>query len=354
MSLNSFGNLLRLTTYGESHGQSIGGVLDGMPAGVELDHDAIQYQLQRRRPGQSAITSPRQESDEFQLLSGLFEGITTGHPIGFQIINNDKKSDDYAHIQNTYRPSHADYTYQQKYGIRDYRGGGRASARETASWVLAGSIAKHIIPDISIYSFVSQIADIRYDWSYEEIDLRNIDSNHVRCPDMEVADQMTTHIEEIKSQGDSLGGIITTIVQNVPIGLGEPIFHKLEAELAKAMMSIPAVKGFEIGSGFEGTRLRGSQHNDVFLSSGKTKTNHSGGIQGGISNGMNIVFRTAFKPTSTIMQSQSSIDQQGNEIALQPKGRHDPCVLPRAVPIVDALTALVLADMTLIQRTRKF
>lgn len=352
MAFNSIGNILRLTTFGESHGQAIGGILDGMPAGVLIDFERIKSQLNRRRPGQSIITTSRSESDNFTILSGLLEGITTGHPIGFQIFNTDQKSTDYSKIKTSFRPSHADYTYFHKYGINDHNGGGRSSARETANWVLAGAISHHLIPDIEIYSFVSSVGNIQVEY-HQNMDLKAIDSNILRCPTRDKAEEMIQLIESVKSDGDSIGGIITTVVRNVPIGLGEPIFHKLEAELARAMLTINAVKGFEIGSGFAGTKMRGSQHNDIILENGRTKTNHSGGIQGGISNGMEIVFRTAFKPTSTILMAQDSIDHNSHKITLEVEGRHDPCVLPRAVPIVDALTALVLADMSLLDKTRR-
>jgi chorismate synthase len=353
MAFNSFGNILHLTTFGESHGQAIGGILDGMPAGVLIDIERIKSQLNRRRPGQSSITTSRSESDDFTILSGLLDGITTGHPIGFQILNSDQKSADYSKIKTSFRPSHADYTYFHKYGINDHNGGGRSSARETANWVLAGAISRHLIPDIEIYSFVSSVGDIQAEY-HQNMDLKAIDSNIVRCPTIDKAEEMIQLIESVKSDGDSIGGIITTVVRNVPIGLGEPIFHKLEAELARAMLTINAVKGFEIGSGFAGTKMRGSQHNDIILEGGRTKTNYSGGIQGGISNGMEIVFRTAFKPTSTIQMAQDSIDHNSHKITLEVEGRHDPCVVPRAVPIVDALTALVLADMSLLDKTRRY
>jgi chorismate synthase len=353
MAFNNFGNFLRLTTFGESHGQAIGGILDGMPAGVSIDIERIKSQLSRRRPGQSHITTSRSESDEFTLLSGLLDGTTTGHPIGFQILNSDQKSADYSKIKTSFRPSHADYTYFHKYGIIDHNGGGRSSARETANWVLAGAISRHLIPDIEIYSFVSSVGDVQAEY-HPNMDLKTIDSNIVRCPTIDKAEEMIQLIESVKSDGDSIGGIITTVVRNVPIGLGEPIFHKLEAELARAMLTINAVKGFEIGSGFGGTKMRGSQHNDIILESGRTKTNYSGGIQGGISNGMEIVFRTAFKPTSTIQMAQDSIDHNSHKITIEVEGRHDPCVVPRAVPIVDALTALVLADMSLLDKTRRY
>lgn len=352
MSWNSFGNILRLTTFGESHGTCIGGILDGMPSGISIDLEAIRHQLGRRRPGQSHISTDRNEEDQFQLLSGLFQGKTTGHSIGFQIQNQDQRSKDYDQIKAIYRPSHADYTYEKKYGIRDPYGSGRSSARETANWVLAGAIAKHIIPSISIHSYVSSIGNV-HSKSSDSLDLDLIDSNYVRCPDLETADKMIDLVEKIKEEGDSLGGVITTVVKNMPIGIGEPIFHKLESELARAMLSINATKGFELGSGFEGTKMKGSEHNDPWISESKTKTNHSGGIQGGISNGMDLIFRTAFKPTSSIRVRQDTIDYEGRPSHIEIQGRHDPCVVPRAVPIVDAMTTLVLADLFLISKTRR-
>lgn len=349
---NSLGNLLRLTTFGESHGPAIGGILDGFPAGIRLDVDKIYQQLARRKPGQSDLTTSRQEDDNVEFLSGIKGNISTGHSIGFFVRNTNQKSEDYTHLENVFRPSHADFTYQEKYGIRDVRGGGRASARETTNWVIGGTIAKQLIPDIQISSFVSSVENIVYNYDSEATDLTLIESNSIRCPDNNIAMQMIAAIEKAKTDGDSVGGTITCVIKNVPIGLGEPIFHKLEAELAKAMLSINACKGFEIGSGFSGASMRGSAHNDIWLEKGKTATNHSGGIQGGISNGMEIVFRLAFKPTSTIMQNQATINNQNELITLEGKGRHDPCVLPRAVPIVDALTAFVLADMFLMSKTR--
>jgi len=351
---NSLGHILRLTTFGESHGKAIGGILDGFPAGVELDFEEIQKQLARRKPGQSNLTTTRKEADEVEFLSGIYNGKTTGQSIGFLIKNRDQRSEDYIHIENVYRPSHADFTYQEKYDIRDPRGGGRASARETTNWVVAGSLARQLIPDIQISSFVSSVEHINYDYDESQTDLTRIDSNVVRCPDTAKAEEMISAIEKAKAEGDSVGGTITCVVKNMPIGLGEPIFHKLEAELARAMLTINACRGFELGSGFGGTKMRGSAHNDQWLENKKTKTNHSGGIQGGISNGMELVFRLAFKPTSTIMQSQKTINHNLESITFEGKGRHDPCVLPRAVPIIDALTALVLADMFLLSKVRMF
>ena len=350
---NSFGNLLKLTTYGESHGAAIGGVIDGFPAGMKVDFDAIQKELDRRKPGQSAIVTQRKEPDTVEFLSGIFEGITTGTSIGFQIQNTNQKSKDYSHNTNIYRPSHADYTYDKKYGTRDYRGGGRTSARETANWVVAGALAKQLIAHMNINAFTSSVGDIFIDKPYQELDFSKTDTNIVRCPDEVSAEKMIAKIKEIKKQGDTIGGTITCVVQNVPIGLGEPIFHKLHAELGKAMLSINAVKGFEFGSGFCGAKMQGSEHNDVFIEKGKTETNLSGGIQGGISNGMDIYFRVAFKPVATMMQNQQTIDSDGNITDIHGKGRHDPCVVPRAIPIVEALTALVLADFYLLDRTRR-
>ena len=350
---NSLGNILRLTTFGESHGAAIGGVLDGFPAGVELNFDEVEKQLARRKTGQSSLTTSRQEEDKVELLSGIKNGISTGHSIGFLVRNTNQKSEDYSHLEDVFRPSHADFTYQEKYGIRDVRGGGRASARETTNWVIGGTLAKQLIPNIQISSFVSSVEQVIYNYDPHSTDLTQIESNSIRCPDNEKAKEMIAAIEKAKADGDSVGGTITCVIKNMPIGLGEPIFHKLEAELAKAMLTINACKGFEIGSGFTGASMRGSVHNDIWLEKGKTATNHSGGIQGGISNGMDILFRLAFKPTSTIMQNQATINTKDESITLEGKGRHDPCVLPRAIPIVDALAAFVLADMFLLSKIRK-
>lgn len=353
MAGNTFGNSFKLTTFGESHGVAIGGVLDGCPAGLELDLEAVQKELDRRRPGQSAIVTQRKEPDKVDFLSGIFEGKTTGTPIGFAIYNTNQKSKDYSHIKDSYRPSHADYVYDKKYGFRDYRGGGRSSARETASRVVAGAIAKQFLRDVRINAFVSQVGTLTLDKPYTELDFSLIESNPVRCPDPDTAKRMEEYIKEIRKEGDTIGGIITCVVQNVPIGLGEPVFDKLHAELGKAMLSINAVKGFEYGSGFVGVKMKGSQHNDQFNSDGSTKTNHSGGVQGGISNGMDIYFNVAFKPVATVIQGYETIDKEGNAVKTQGKGRHDPCVVPRAVPIVEAMAALVLADYALINRTIK-
>ncbi len=350
MAGNTFGNIFKLTTFGESHGEALGGIIDGCPAGIMLDFDAITIEMQRRKPGQSKIVTQRKEEDEVQFLSGIFEGKTTGTPIGFIIPNTNQKSHDYSDIKDTYRPSHADYVYEQKYGIRDYRGGGRSSARETASRVVGGAIAKQIIPKIKINAYVSSVGEIVLNTPYQELDFSKIESNPVRCPDEKMALQMEKYIQEIKKQGDTVGGTITCIIQNVPIGLGEPVFDKLHAELGKAMLSINAVKGFEFGSGFEGSKMKGSQHNDLFNEDGSTKTNLSGGIQGGISNGMDIYFKVAFKPVATLIQKQDVLTNKGEIIELQGKGRHDPCVVPRAVPIVEAMVALVMADYFLLNK----
>ena len=345
---NSFGKIFTLTTFGESHGEAIGGIIDGCPSGIELNLEAIQNEMNRRKPGQSKIVTQRKEPDEVQFLSGIFEGKTTGTSIGFIIKNVHQRSKDYSHIKDTYRPSHADYTYDKKYGNRDYRGGGRTSARETANWVVGGALAKQIIPAIKINAFTSSVGEIFMEKPYQDVDFSKIESNIVRCPDYASAEKMIARINEIKKQGDTIGGTITCVIQNVPVGLGEPIFDKLHAQLAKAMLTINAVKGFEYGSGFCGAKMKGSEHNDIFNEDGTTKTNLSGGIQGGISNGMDIYFRVAFKPVATIMQKQQTIDNEGNIVEMQGKGRHDPCVVPRAVPIVEALTAMVLADFILL------
>lgn len=350
MAGNTFGTFFKLTTFGESHGAAIGGVIEGCPPGLVIDTEAIQKELDRRRPGQSAIVTPRQEQDQVQFLSGIFEGKTTGTPIGFTIANQDQHSADYAHIKDVYRPGHADYVYEQKYGLRDYRGGGRSSARETACRVVAGALAKQILPEVQINAFVSSVGDIFIDKPYQALDFSQTETNAVRCPDPETASRMEQFIQEVKAQGDTVGGTITCVLQNVPVGLGEPVFDKLHAELGKAMLSINAVKGFEYGSGFCGARMKGSEHNDLYNPDGTTKTNLSGGIQGGISNGMDIYFRVAFKPVSTLMQTQQTIDASGNAVQMEGKGRHDPCVVPRAVPIVEAMAAMVLADFYLINK----
>ncbi|MCP1995805.1 chorismate synthase [Flavobacterium sp. HSC-61S13] len=347
MAGNSYGNRFRVTTFGESHGEAIGGIIDGCPANVLLDMEQIQSELDRRKPGQSKIVTQRKESDTVQFLSGIFEGKTTGTPIGFLIKNENPKSNDYEHIKDVFRPSHADYVYQQKYGIRDYRGGGRSSARETACRVVAGAVAKQLLKDVKITAYVSAVGDLELRKDYVDLDFSTIERNAVRCPDAEMAVQMENLIKAVKKDGDSIGGVITCVIQNVPIGLGEPVFDRLDAELAKAMMSINAVKGVEIGSGFAGTKLRGSQHNDPILACGKTLTNHSGGIVGGISNGMDIYLRVAFKPVATIMKDQESINIHNEPVVVVGKGRHDACVVPRAVPIVEAMAALVLLEFVL-------
>ena len=353
MAGNTFGNYFKLTTFGESHGEAMGGVIDGCPAGVSIDLDAIENQMMRRRPGQSTIVTQRKEADTVRFLSGIFEGKTTGSPIGFIIENTNQKSADYTHIKDSYRPSHADYTFDKKYGHSDYRGGGRSSARETACRVAAGAIASQLLGAIAITGYVSSVGDLSLDTPYQELDFNTIDSNVVRCPNAEMASKMIAKIKEVKKQGDTIGGIITCVIQNVPVGLGEPVFDKLHAQLGKAMLSINAVKGFEFGSGFKGATMNGSEHNDLFNQDGTTKSNLSGGVQGGISNGMDIYFRVAFKPVATIMQKQQTINSKGEKIEMQGKGRHDPCVVPRAVPIVEAMAALTIADFWLANKLSK-
>lgn len=350
--MNSFGRLFKISTFGESHGIAIGGVIDGVPSGIQLDFEWIQQQLDRRKPGQSAIVTQRKEPDTVQFLSGIMDGVTTGASIGFIIPNDNQKSHDYDHIKDVYRPSHADFTYSKKYGTRDHRGGGRTSARETANWVVGGAIAKHIIPNIKITAYVSGVGEIKLDQNYNQYDFSNIEETAVRCPDLAVAEQMIDRIKQIRKEGDTIGGEVTCVIQNVPVGLGEPIFDKLHARLGQAMLSINAVKGFEYGEGFACTAMKGSEMNDQFNLDGTTKTNYSGGIQGGISNGMDIYFKVAFKPVATLMQEQTTLDANGDMVEMHGKGRHDPCVVPRAVPIVEALAAMTIADMLLIQRTR--
>ncbi|MEJ1241133.1 chorismate synthase [Chryseolinea sp. T2] len=354
---NSYGTLFRITTFGESHGPAIGVIIDGCPAGLEIDEAFIQHELERRKPGQSRITTQRKEDDTCKILSGVFEGKSTGTPIAIVIENTDQRSKDYSHIAETFRPSHADFTYDAKYGVRDYRGGGRSSARETAARVAAGAIAKLLLhhEGVSINAYVSQVGGIQAP-HYKELDLSKTDDNIVRCPDPATAEQMIAHIDQVRLNRDTIGGIVTCVIKNTPVGLGEPVFDKLHAELGKAMLSINAVKGFEYGSGFEGVKLLGSQHNDSFYNEEgriRTRTNFSGGIQGGISNGEDIYFNVAFKPVATIMQDQQTVDVHGSETTVSGKGRHDPCVVPRAVPIVEAMAALVIVDFLLRDKTAK-
>ena len=353
--MNTFGQIFRLTTFGESHGEAIGGVVDGMPAGIEVDIDFIQQELARRRPGQSAITTSRQEPDQVELLSGVFEGRTTGCPIGFIVRNQNQHSSDYDNMRHLFRPSHADYTYNYKYGTRDHRGGGRSSARITISRCVAGALAKLALRQlgISIQAYTSQVGDIALGRDYHQYDLSQTETNAVRCPDAEKAAQMIALIEQVKAEGDTIGGVITCVVKGCPPGLGEPEAHKLHADLGAAMLSINAVKGFEYGEGFAGVSQRGSEQNDIFLPGITTKTNHSGGIQGGISNGQDIWFRVAFKPVATLLQAQDTVDVNGNKTTLTARGRHDPCVLPRAVPIVEAMTAMTIFDHYLLNKTAK-
>ena len=349
MAGNTFGRLFQITTYGASHGRAIGVIIDGCPAGLPIDEAFIQSELERRRPGQSKIVTQRKEADKMEILSGVFEGKTIGTPISIIIHNKDQRSKDYSHIADKFRPSHADFTYQKKYGIRDYRGGGRSSARETASRVAAGAIAKLLLREhgIEIRAFVSQVGSLKLEKNYQQLDLDKTEENDVRCPDPEMADQMIQLIREVRKAGDTIGGVVQCVATGCPVGLGEPVFDKLHADLAKAILSINACKGFEYGSGFAGVEMRGSEHNDAFYKEGeeiKTRSNFSGGVQGGISNGMDIYFRAAFKPVATIVPEQESVDQAGEAVVVEGKGRHDPCVVPRAVPIVEAMTALVLVD----------
>lgn len=345
---STFGTIFKVTVFGESHGEMIGMVIDGCPAGLQIDLSKVQEDLDRRKPGQSKITTQRKEADIARIVSGVFEGKSTGTPIAGFIENADQRSKDYSHIQNSFRPGHADFTYQEKYGHRDHRGGGRSSARETAARVMAGSIAKQLLAQygIEIYAYVSKVGSIEL--TDINIDPKKIELNIVRCPDHQTAEKMIALIEEVKSSGDTIGGIISCVIKGCPVGLGEPVFDKLHADLGKAMLSINAVKGFEYGSGFAGVEKKGSEHNDVFEKNSNgvivTRTNNSGGIQGGISNGMEINFRVAFKPVATIMKPQESVDKNGNAVTVEGKGRHDPCVVPRAVPIVEAMAAITLAD----------
>ena len=355
---NSFGKLFKITTFGESHGVALGVIVEGCPAGLVIDEQKIQAEMQRRKPGQSKITTQRKEEDAIQILSGVFEGKSTGTPIGILIPNADQKSRDYSHISDKFRPSHADFTYFEKYGIRDYRGGGRSSARETAARVAAGAIAKQFLAQyqIEIYAFVSQVGGLKLEKPLNELDLSKTEENIIRCPDPETANAMIELIDQVRKDRDTIGGVVTCVIKNTPVGLGEPVFDKLHAELGKAMLSINAVKGFEFGSGFDGVSMRGSEHNDAIVNEGDkihTTTNFSGGIQGGISNGEDIYFRTAFKPVATIMKDQDSINEAGEKVTVSGKGRHDPCVVPRAVPIVEAMAALVIADYLLLAKSNK-
>ncbi len=356
MAGNSTGNIFKLTTFGESHGEAIGGVIDGCPAGLEIDIEFIQNELAKRKPGQSKITTQRKEADLVEILSGIFEGNTTGSPIGFVIKNTNQKSADYSHIQDKFRPSHADYTYETKYGIRDYRGGGRSSARETACRVVGGAIAKQILAHykINVNAYVSQVGEIKVIKHYTELDLSTTFNTPVRCPDENLTEMMFNYIDKTRKEGDTIGGTVSCVITGTPVGLGEPVFDRLEADLAKSMLSINATKGFEIGSGFNGVTLKGSEHNDEFYidnNNVKTKTNNSGGVQGGISNGEDIFFNVAFKPVATIMQKQKTVNNKLEEVDIDGKGRHDPCVLPRAVPIVESMAAMVIVDHLLRNRT---
>ena len=356
---NSFGNIFRLTSFGESHGAAIGGVIDGMPAGIAIDLDALQRELDRRRPGQSAIVTARNEKDRVRILSGMFDGVTTGTSIGFIIENENQHSADYGNIKDAFRPSHADYTYTSKYGLRDYRGGGRSSARETAARVVAGAFARQALAQLGIdlYAYTSQVGEIALSRDYRLYSRDAIDTNAVRCPDAAKAAEMEQLIKQVKGEGDTIGGIITGVITGMPVGLGEPVFDKLHAILGAAMLSINAVKGFEYGDGFDFATHRGSEVNDAFVTDSegrvRTSTNHSGGIQGGISNGEDIIFRVAFKPVATLLRDVNTIDKDGNSITLKARGRHDPCVLPRAVPIVEAMAAMVILDAYLLNKTTR-
>lgn len=356
--MNTFGNIYRITTFGESHGVAVGGVIDGIPAGITVDEEFLRKEMARRRPGQSSITTSRNEADHVEILSGVFEGKTTGTPIGFEVRNNNQHSNDYENMRDLFRPSHADYTYTEKYGIRDHRGGGRSSARETLSRVVGGAFAKMALRQlgISITAFTSQVGDIRLEGSYKDHDLGNIENNAVRCPDDETAERMEALIKEVKKAGDTIGGVITCVIKGVPVGIGEPVFGKLHAALGSAMLSINACKGFEYGMGFEGVSKRGSEMNDYFhVKDGMVKTvsNNSGGIQGGISNGEDIYFRCAFKPVATLLQDIKTIDKDLAPTVLKTRGRHDPCVLPRAVPIVESMAAMTILDYILMRKSNK-
>ena len=352
--MNTFGRLFRVTTFGESHGAAIGCIIDGCPAGLAIDLEFIQKELDRRRPGQSSIVTQRKESDTVQVLSGIYEGKTTGTPITMVIPNEDQRSRDYNHLEEAFRPSHADFTFQTKFGHRDHRGGGRSSARETAARVAAGAVAKLLLAQqgIQIQAYVSQVGDLKLEIPYQELDFSLTESNDVRCPDPAMAERMIERIKQVRKAGNTIGGVVSAVITGCPAGLGEPVFDKLHADLGKAMLSINAAKGFEYGSGFAGVSMLGSEHNDLFEPGTPTKTitNHSGGVQGGISNGMDIYFRTAFKPIATIMRDQDSVNEAGETVTVSGKGRHDPCVVPRAVPIVEAMAALVIADFWLRQR----
>ena len=352
---NTIGNIFRLTSFGESHGRAIGGVIDGFPAGIPIDMDFIQSELNRRRPGQSAITTSRREPDTVDFLSGIYEGVSTGCPIGFCVWNTIQHSGDYDNIKDLYRPSHADYTYTQKYGLRDHRGGGRSSARETISRVVAGALAKLALREvgISITAFTSQVGTLKLEGDYTQYDLTTIENNPVRCPDQEMAKRMADYIYKVKSEGDTVGGVVTCVIRGCPVGLGEPVFGKLHAALGNAMLSINAAKGFEYGQGFSGMEMKGSEQNDIFYNNNghiAMRTNRSGGIQGGISNGQDIYFRVAFKPVATVLMEQPTVDKSGNDTILKARGRHDPCVLPRAVPIVEAMAAMTILDYYLLSK----
>lgn len=359
--MNTFGNIFRVTTFGESHGPGVGGILDGFPAGIEIDLDFVQQELDRRRPGQSRITTPRKEADRVEILSGLFEGKSTGCPIGFLVRNENQHSNDYDNLRHLYRPSHADYTYSCKYGVRDHRGGGRSSARETIARCVGGAFAKMALRQlglgITIQAYTSQVGTLALENSYQAYDLSCTENNPVRCPDSEMAQKMEALIAEVKGAGDTIGGVISCVIKGCPVGWGQPVFNKLHASLGAAMLSINAVKGFEYGEGFAGVTARGSQQNDVFCTDGygniTTRTNHSGGIQGGISNGQDIYFRVAFKPVATILMEQHTVDDQGCETIVKARGRHDACVLPRAVPIVEAMAAMTLLDHYLLNKTTR-
>ena len=356
---NSYGTLFKISTFGESHGEAVGVIVDGCPAGIDVDIDFIQNELDRRKPGQSKITTQRKEEDRIEILSGVFEGKSTGSPIAMMVRNADARSKDYSHIAEKFRPSHADYTYHVKYGVRDYRGGGRSSARETLARVAAGALAKIVLSQlgISIQAYVSQVGPLKLTKTYQQLDLSKTEDNILRCPDAAMAEEMIAFIDQTRKDCDTVGGVVSAVIKGCPVGLGEPAFDKLHAELGKAMLSINAVKGFEYGSGFEGVEMFGSQHNDKFvMKDGKvtTETNYSGGIQGGISNGEDIYFRVAFKPVATLMKDQESIDAAGNTTTVSGKGRHDPCVVPRAVPIVEAMAAIVILDYYLINKSIKW